>query len=75
MREHFKADIKVLAPFDIGDRLLTLDDHLYLKGFLEEALCAAIIRGHGPESGLTVIFVAGFRGGSWDPILRLCVWS
>jgi len=45
VREHFKADLKALAPFDIGDRLLTLDDHLYLKGFLEEALCAAIIRG------------------------------
>ncbi|BDV38126.1 hypothetical protein DSM21852_13790 [Methylocystis bryophila] len=45
VREHFKADLKTLAPFDIGDRLLMLDDHLYLKGFLEEALCAAIIRG------------------------------
>jgi SIR2-like domain len=45
VREHFKPDLKALAPLDIGDRLLTLDDHLYLKGFLEEALCAAIIRG------------------------------
>jgi hypothetical protein len=45
VRGYFKADLKTLAPFDIGDWLLTLDDHLYLKGFLEEALCAAIIRG------------------------------
>lgn len=45
MREHFKADLKALARLDIGDRLLTLDDHPYLKGFIEEALCAAIIRG------------------------------
>ena len=57
VREHFKADLKALAPLDIGDLLLTLDDHLYLKGFLEEALCAAIIRGkpllartHGPHA-------------------------
>jgi len=34
VRGYFKADLKTLAPFDIGDRLLTLDDHLYLKGFL-----------------------------------------
>lgn len=44
LREQFK-DVKALAPLDIGDRLLALDDHLYLKGFLEEALCAALIRG------------------------------
>jgi hypothetical protein len=45
VRAHFKADLRALAPFEIGDRLLTLDDHLYLKSFLEQALCAAIIRG------------------------------
>ncbi|HXW22226.1 MAG TPA: SIR2 family protein, partial [Rhodomicrobium sp.] len=45
VREHFKADLKALAPLDIGDRLLTLDNHLYLKDLLEEALCAAIVRG------------------------------
>jgi hypothetical protein len=44
VREHFKTDLKTLAPLDIGDRLLALDDHLYLKGFLEAALCAALIR-------------------------------
>jgi hypothetical protein len=44
VREHFKADLKALATLDIGSRLLTLDEHLYLKRFLEEALCAAIIR-------------------------------
>jgi hypothetical protein len=32
-------------------------------------------RMHGSESRLTVIFVAGFRGGKWDPSLRLCAWS
>jgi hypothetical protein len=45
VREHFKADLKSVTPMDIGERLLALNDHLYLKGFLEEALCAAIIRG------------------------------
>jgi hypothetical protein len=45
VRKHFEADLKALAPLDIDDRLMTLDDHLYLKGFLEEALCAAITRG------------------------------
>jgi hypothetical protein len=44
VREHFKADLKGLATLDIGSRLLKLDEHLYLKRFLEEALCAAIIR-------------------------------
>lgn len=32
VREHFKADLKALAPLDIGDRLLTLDDHLLSQG-------------------------------------------
>lgn len=45
VRDHFKSDLKALVPLDIGDRLMALDEHLYLKGFLEEALCAAIIRG------------------------------
>jgi SIR2-like domain len=45
VREQFKPGLKAIAPLLIGDRLLTLEDHLYLKGFLEEALCAAIIRG------------------------------
>lgn len=44
VREHFKADLKTLAPLDIDNRLLKLDEHLYLKRFLEEALCAAITR-------------------------------
>lgn len=44
VREHFKADLKTLVPLDIGSRLLKLDEHLYLKRFLEEALCAAITR-------------------------------
>lgn len=43
LRSHFK-DIKTLAPLDIGNRLLALEDHPYLKGFLEEAVCAALIR-------------------------------
>lgn len=44
LRAHFKADLKSIASLDIGERLLALDDHLYLKGFLEEALCAALVR-------------------------------
>jgi hypothetical protein len=57
LREHFKADLKTLVPHDLGQQLLTLDEHLYLKGFLEEALCAALVRGkplltrtHGPSA-------------------------
>jgi hypothetical protein len=43
LRAQFK-DIKGIEPCDFRNKLLALEDHLHLKGFLEEALCAAIAR-------------------------------
>jgi hypothetical protein len=45
VREYLNADLKALVPHDLRQQLQTLDDHSYLKGFLEEALCAALVRG------------------------------
>lgn len=43
LRAQFE-DLKGIEPCDFRNKLLTLEDHLHLKGFLEEALCAAITR-------------------------------
>lgn len=50
-------DLKTQEPYDFKERLGNLEDHLYLKGFLEEALSKALVNGRplltrtiGPKS-------------------------
>jgi hypothetical protein len=44
IRAQFK-DLISAAPFDLSSKIADLDNHLYVKGFLEEAMCRALARG------------------------------
>lgn len=43
LRRQFK-DIQTIKSFDFSDRIANINNHLYVKGFLEEALCRALAR-------------------------------
>lgn len=43
-RNHFK-DIVAVAPYDLSPLIADMDEHLFVKGFLEEAVCHALARG------------------------------
>lgn len=44
IKKHF-TDIQTIELYDFNDKLAKLDDHLYLKGFIEEALGKALVHG------------------------------
>lgn len=44
IKKHFN-DIEMLELYKFKDKLAKLDDHLYLKGFIEEALGKALVNG------------------------------
>ena len=41
LRTHFK-DVDAIEPYDITDKILEIERHLHIKGFLEEALSRAL---------------------------------
>lgn len=44
IRNQFK-DIVSISPYNLSQKIAEIGDHLHIKGFLEEALCHALIRG------------------------------
>lgn len=43
VRAHFN-DVNSVSSYSITEKILEIDRHLYIKGFLEEALCRALAR-------------------------------
>ena len=44
VRSHFQ-DVESISRRDIGPMIADISHHLYLKGFIEEALCRSLVRG------------------------------
>lgn len=45
IREEFGKELISIDPFDLSQKIADLHENLHVKGFLEEALCAALVRG------------------------------
>jgi hypothetical protein len=44
IRDQFK-DLLSISPYDLSLQIADIGNHLYVKGFLEEAMCRALSRG------------------------------
>lgn len=45
IREEFGRALSSIDTFDLSQKIANLHENLHIKGFLEEALCAALVRG------------------------------